>query len=712
MSASSAARGPLRVETDAPLRERLFPNGEWVLLVVVALECAVFGLTGHNFLGTANAFEITRLAVEVGLLALALTPIIIAGGIDLSVGSMMGLSAVVLGALWRDGGVPIWIATGLTLSLGALGGALNAAMIARLGFPPLIVTLGTYSLFRGVAEGLTRGIENYSGFPAGFLFLGQGYLGGVVPTQLVVLVAAAVGCWWWLHRTAHGRTLYAIGYSPEGARYAGVPVGRRLTLAYVVSGLAASGAAVIYVAHLGQAKSDAGTGYELTAITAVVLGGASIFGGRGTVLGTLLGLFAIVVLQNGLRLTGEPTELAGILTGVLLVGTILLDRLTRRSGVVMGAGIGGDRRTHAIREEGDEVRNSQVAVLSAVILAGALIVAGSNWYLVTAFRAALAGAPNATASSQSAATSAAAPTVKRHLVAMMPKAKGDPYFISARQGADAAAKALGVELLWDGPTDLDPAKQNEVVEAWITRGVDAIAVSVENRAAISTVLRKARGRGIKVVTWDADAEPDARDFFVNQATPQGIGNTLTDEAARIMGGKGEFAIITASLSAANQNEWIKYIRQRLAAKYPELRLVAIQPSDGDRDRAFAETQTVLKVHPNVKVIMAIAAPAVPGAAEAVKQSGRTDVKVTGLSLPNMCRPYIKDGVIESIVLWDTVKLGSLAVVTADAVASGRLKRGDTTFDAGSLGTFAVDGDQVLLGAPFVFNRTNIDRFNF
>jgi rhamnose transport system permease protein len=295
---------------------------------------------------------------------------------------------------------------------------------------------------------------------------------------------------------------------------------------------------------------------------------------------------------------------------------------------------------------------------------------------------------------------------------MMPKAKGDPYFISARQGAEAAAKALGAELLWDGPTDLDPAKQNEVVEAWITRGVDAIAVSVENRAAISTVLRKARGRGIKVITWDADAEPDARDFFVNQATPEGIGNTLTDEAARIMGGKGEFAIITASLSAANQNEWIKYIRQRLAAKYPELRLVAIQPSDGDRDRAFAETQTVLKVHPKVKVIMAIAAPAVPGAAEAVKQSGRTDVKVTGLSLPNMCRPYIKDGVIESIVLWDTVKLGSLAVVTADAVASGRLKRGDTTFDAGSLGTFAVDGDQVLLGAPFVFNRANIDRFNF
>src|SRR5262249_33686029 len=162
-----------------------------------------------------------------------------------------------------------------------------------------------------------------------------------------------------------------------------------------------------------------------------------------------------------------------------------------------------------------------------------------------------------------------------------------------------------------------------------------------------------RERGIKVITWDADAQKDARDFFINQATPQGIGFRLTDEAARILGGKGEFAIITASLSAANQNEWIMHIKARLAEKDPDLKLVAIQPSEGDRDRAFAETQTVLKVYPNVKLIMAIAAPAVPGAAEAVKQSGRTDVKVTGLSLPNMCKPYIHEGVIESIVLWNT-----------------------------------------------------------
>ncbi|HKP14709.1 MAG TPA: substrate-binding domain-containing protein [Gemmatimonadaceae bacterium] len=687
---------------NAPLAERLFPNNEWVLLVVIAVECLVFGMAGHNFASAGNAFEITRLGVEIGLLALALTPIIVTGGIDLSVGSMMGLAAIVLGWLWRDVGLPMPLAIALTLLLGVAGGALNAALITRLKFPPLIVTLGTLSLFRGIAEGVTGGIQHYSGFPESFLHLGQGYVGGVVPTQLFIFVAAAIATAWWLHRTSFGRALYAIGHSAEGARYAGIPVSRRVGAVYVLSGLAASLAAVIYVAHLGQAKSDAGTGYELMAITAVVLGGASIFGGRGTVLGTVLGLFSIVLLQNGLRLSGQPAELSGILTGVLLVATIMVDLLSRQAKA-------RPTPSTTIATEQDDVRNSQVGILSAVILAGALIVAASNWMLVNSLRQELRGvAPAADGSTNGAA---AASGSARPVVALMPKAKGDPYFISARKGADSAASALNVQLLWDGPTDLDPAKQNEVVEAWITRGVNAIAVSVENKEAISTVLRKARQRGIKVVTWDADAEKDARDFFVNQATPQGIGYTLTDEAARIMGGQGEFAIITASLSAANQNEWIKYIRERLK-KYPGMTLVAIQPSEGDRDRAFSETQTVLKVHPKVKVIMAIAAPAVPGAAEAVKQSGRTDVKVTGLSLPNMCRPYIKSGVIESIVLWNTMDLGALAVRTAEALTTGELKAGATKLDAGKLGTFEVVGDEVRLGAPFVFNKTNIDNFNF
>src|SRR5689334_17251279 len=166
-------------------------------------------------------------------------------------------------------------------------------------------------------------------------------------------------------------------------------------------------------------------------------------------------------------------------------------------------------------------------------------------------------------------------------IAMMPTNKGNPYFVSCRQGAEEAAQQLGVKLLWDGPTETDPAKQNDVVEAWITRGVQAIAVSVENREAMSTVLRKARGKGIKIVTWDADADPDARDAFVNQATPRGIAETLLGHAARLTGGTGEIGVITGSLTAANQNSWLAEMRTVMAEKYPNLKVVDIRPSDDD-----------------------------------------------------------------------------------------------------------------------------------
>lgn len=303
------------------------PRHEAVLAGLLVAEIAVFALIGRNFLTAGNGWEVVRVSVEIGLLAIALTPVIVSGGIDLSVGSMMGLSAVALGMMSRQ--MPIGLAAVVTLGIGAAGGAVNALLVARLKIPPLIVTLGTYSLFRGLAEGLTGGVENFTNFPESFLYLGQGYLLGAIPAQLPIFLAAIAGYWILLHRTTHGRAIVAIGFSPEGAKYAGIPVEKRLGLVYVLAGAVSSLAAIIYVAHLGQAKADAGTSYELMAITAVVLGGTSIFGGRGTIHGTVLGLFAIAVLQNGMRLADLPSELAGILAGVLLVISILVSR--RRS---------------------------------------------------------------------------------------------------------------------------------------------------------------------------------------------------------------------------------------------------------------------------------------------------------------------------------------------------------------------------------------------
>ena len=173
-------------------------------------------------------------------------------------------------------------------------------------------------------------MENFSRFPGSFLYFGQGYLGGVVPAQTPVLIMFIAFYWLLLHRSTYGRAFRAIGYAGDGARWAGIPVNRRLALAYTLSGFTAAVASLIYVAHLGQARSDAGAGYELLAITAVVLGGADILGGRGSVWGTLLGLCAIVIVQNGLRVSAFPGEFAGILTSIILVASIAISRFAPR----------------------------------------------------------------------------------------------------------------------------------------------------------------------------------------------------------------------------------------------------------------------------------------------------------------------------------------------------------------------------------------------
>ena len=302
---------------------------------------------------------------------------------------------------------------------------------------------------------------------------------------------------------------------------------------------------------------------------------------------------------------------------------------------------------------------------------------------------------------------------KKITVALMPKSKGNAYFVSCKEGADAAAKELGVELIFDGPTTPDPAKQNEIIENWITLGVDVIAVACENKEGISTALRKAQQKGIKVVTYDSDAMTDARSFFVNQATPEGIGYGLMDEAARLCGEVGEFAIITASLTASNMNEWQKHIEARRASKYPKMKMVALRPCDDLKDKAQAEATTLLSANADLKLIMAICSPAVPGAAEAVKQAGKAGkVFVIGLGLPSENRKYVKEGVTQSVMLWKTTDLGALTIRAAHALTTGRLKAGDKTFKAGALGEFEIQGDNILLGKPFTFNKDNIDGFNF
>lgn len=308
------------------------------------------------------------------------------------------------------------------------------------------------------------------------------------------------------------------------------------------------------------------------------------------------------------------------------------------------------------------------------------------------------------------------PESKKITVAMLPKKKGVPYFTSCSEGAEEAAKELGnVELIYDGPTSGDAADSVKLIDQWTAQGVDVIAVSPNDPAVLGPAMKRARDAGIRVITWDADADPVNREFLVNQASPEEIGAGLVDAMAKDLGGDkaaGDVAIVTASLTAANQNEWMIHMKTQLA-KYPGLHLVATKPSNEDQKLAFSTTQDLMKAYPNLKGIFAISSVAFPGAAEAVKQAGKAGkILVTGLSTPNDMKSYVKEGVVKSVILWNTKDLGYLTIYTARNLVDGKLKEGDTEMDAGRLGKKKVVGDQVMLGGTLTFTKDNIDQFNF
>lgn len=302
------------------------------------------------------------------------------------------------------------------------------------------------------------------------------------------------------------------------------------------------------------------------------------------------------------------------------------------------------------------------------------------------------------------------------VVAVMPKLKGIDYFNAVERGAKEAAQELGnIDLTYDGPTEGKVDQQIPFIESWTLQKVDVIAVACNDPDAISPALKRARDKGVHVITYDADAnaEKSGREFFVNQATFEDIGRTLVDEMASQVGEDAKVAIVSSSPTAPNQNAWIAVMKRYMAEKYPKMQIVTIQYPEEDQGRAFSMTQDILKTYPDVKGVFGLSSVAFPGAADAVRQAGKSGkVAVVGLSTPKSMREFVKDGTVKTVILWNPVDLGYLTVYVAKAVAEGTLKPGDTELEAGRLGKVKVEGDQVLLGPPMKFTAENIDQYDF
>ncbi|MCY4539948.1 MAG: ABC transporter permease [Chloroflexi bacterium] len=281
-----------------------------------------------KFLTVDNLLQQGRFMAEVGLIAIPMTYIIITGGIDLSVGSILGLTAIVLGWTWQEMGFPLELAIITGIICGTVAGFVNGLFIVRVGVPPLIMTLATLALYRGLAEGISEA-RSARGYPEWFFQLGQGEFLGI-PTQLWLLIIAVIIFAIVLARTRLGRALYAIGNNETGARFSGLTVNRHLLFIYTFSGFMSAVAGYIFVSRVSTTRSDMGTGIELDVIAAVVLGGTSIFGGTGSIPGTIIGVVLIQLLKNGLVLTGVTSDATIVVIGSVLIFAILVNNFIQR----------------------------------------------------------------------------------------------------------------------------------------------------------------------------------------------------------------------------------------------------------------------------------------------------------------------------------------------------------------------------------------------
>jgi ribose transport system permease protein len=303
-------------------KETLQKYGPFLALIAV---CIGLALLSPNFLSVSNSFDVMRQVSINAVIAFGMTLTILLGGIDLSVGSILAVSSV-LAAMTMKGGHGAGVAAGIALLAGAAMGSLNGVVIAKGNVAPFIATLGTMTLLRGAALVLSNG-SPISGFPSQlFAMLGGGYVARLIPVPVVLMLAMFAVFWFVLRRTVFGRHVYATGGNAEAAKLSGVNTDRVQILVYTVSGAMAALAGVILTSRLDSAQPTAGAGYELDAITAVVLGGTSLAGGRGWVFGTLVGALLIGVLNNGLNLLGVSAFYQEVVKGSVILLAVLLDR--------------------------------------------------------------------------------------------------------------------------------------------------------------------------------------------------------------------------------------------------------------------------------------------------------------------------------------------------------------------------------------------------
>jgi ribose transport system substrate-binding protein len=559
-----------------------------VVLLLLTMTGILSSLQQRTFFTGPNLLNVARTFSWLAIAAFGESMVIIVGGIDLSVGATMGLAGLI-SALCMQIGLPVPLAIVAGLATGVLVGWLNGTIVAHVKLPPFIVTLGTMSIAQSLTHGLSGG-WSVTDLPQGFRVLGQSdlMLGPIsLPLPFIFVLGLAVLVSLLTNQTLLGRYIYALADSEQALRISGLNVVRVKVTTYALCGLLAATGGLLMTARLGVATPTAATGYELDIIASAVIGGTSLFGGKGSILGVLLGAAFMQVLRNGLVLLGVPAYWQEAAMGAMILLAILLDYWQRENAPTWSRKEGKETKQGAKswRTSIQSRRGALTVLIPTILLLATLVI----WQAV--------------ARSPSDASSSESSNRQTLTVAWIPKALNNPVFELGRLGAIQKAAELSaegpvqVEVLYMGSVSSDAAEQVHVIEDVIARNVDAIAISCNDPVVCIDPIDKATAAGIPVMTWDADSPQSQRFTYLGVDNYQ-AGQAAADLLARAMGQQGDVAILTGVLGAHNLEERIRGFRDGIKP-YPDIRIVTMAVSNDDINLGVQVVEETMQARPDL-----------------------------------------------------------------------------------------------------------------
>jgi ribose transport system permease protein len=611
------------------LRRILLDNGALTALIVLVV--AMSALSG-DFLTADNLLNIGVQAAVTAILAFGVTFVIVSAGIDLSVGSVAALSATVLAWSATSEGVPVWIAVILAVATGLACGFVNGVLISYGKLPPFIATLAMLSIARGLSLVISQGSP--IPFPESVSHLGD-TLGGWLPVPVLVMVVLGLITALVLGRTYIGRSMYAIGGNEEAARLSGLKVRKQKLAIYALSGLFAAAAGIVLASRLSSAQPQAAQGYELDAIAAVVIGGASLAGGVGKASGTLIGALILAVLRNGLNLLSVSAFWQQVVIGVVIALAVLLDTVRRKAGATPAgsgaAGGGGNRGRQAL------------TYLLAAVVAAAVVAAMSFLHN----------------GSDSAA---------RQKVGLSLSTLNNPFFVQIRQGAEQEAKKLGVDLTVTDAQN-DASQQANQLQNFTSSGLSTIVVNPVDSDAAGPSVRSANKADIPVVAVDRGVNKAEIDALVASDNVEG-GRMAARALGGKLGGEGSIVILQGQAGTSASRERGQGFAEGLK-EFPGIKVVAKQPADFDRTKGLDVMTNLLQAHPDVRGVFAENDEMALGAAKALGSRAGKDVQVVGFDGTPDGLKAVEAGTLYASVAQQPTELGRIAIRNALDAAEGK-----------------------------------------